>query len=211
MISQGLLGEARELARQNAHALYDAAARGERIVFLEPSCLSAVREDAPALLRGEEARKARVVGEACELFEDHLERACSSGGARLDLKPGPRNILLHGHCHQKAMGLLPPARALLSRIPSSALVDLDAGCCGMAGSFGYAREHYDVSRQIGERRLLPAARAMDAESVLVAAGVSCRQQVAHFTGVRALHPAELLQTLLPTASHEATKSTKHTK
>ena len=81
----------------------------------------------------------------------------------------------------------------------------------MAGSFGYAREHYDVSRQIGERRLLPAARAMDAESVLVAAGVSCRQQVAHFTGVRALHPAELLQTLLPTASHEATKSTKHTK
>ena len=196
MISQGLLEDARELALKNAEALYDAASRGERIVFLEPSCLSAVREDAPALLRGEDARKARVVAGACELFEDHLERAYASGRARLNVKSGPTSILLHGHCHQKAMGLLPPARALLSRVPSTKVVDLDAGCCGMAGSFGYAREHYEVSRQIGERRLLPAARSMEAGSVLVAAGVSCRQQVAHFTGVQALHPAQLFRSLL---------------
>jgi FAD/FMN-containing dehydrogenase/Fe-S oxidoreductase len=182
MISQGLLEDARELARQNTDALYDAAARGERIVFLEPSCLSAVR--------------------------DHLERALASGRARLDLRPGPASILLHGHCHQKAMGLLAPARALLSRVPDGKVVDLDAGCCGMAGSFGYAREHYEVSQQIGERRLLPAARGMGAGSVLVAAGVSCRQQVAHFTGVRALHSAELLRSLLPAASHAAATSTK---
>ena len=91
---------------------------------------------------------------------------------------------------------MPPARALLGRIPSSTVVDLDAGCCGMAGSFGYARAHYEVSRQIGERKLLPAARAMAPDGVLVAAGVSCRQQVAHFTGVRAQHPAELLASLL---------------
>jgi Fe-S oxidoreductase len=76
------------------------------------------------------------------------------------------------------------------------VVDLDAGCCGMAGSFGYAREHFDVSRQIGERRLLPAARALDADSVLVAAGVSCRHQVHDLAGVRALHPAELLRSLV---------------
>src|SRR5262249_60441781 len=98
--------------------------------------------------------------------------------------------------HQKAMGLLPPAKALLARIPSAIIVDLDAGCCGMAGSFGYAREHYDVSRAIGERKLLPAARAMSPDTVLVAAGTSCREQVRHFTGVRALHPAELLRSLM---------------
>src|SRR5712692_5140587 len=97
------------------------------------------------------------------------------------------------------MGLLPPTRALRSRSPSCAVVDLDAGGCGMAGSFGYAREHYDISRRIGERRLLPAARAMKDGTVLVAAGVSCRQQVAHFTGVRAVHPAVLLRSLIEEA------------
>jgi Fe-S oxidoreductase len=94
------------------------------------------------------------------------------------------------------MGLLPSARALLGRIPSCTVVDLDAGCCGMAGSFGYAREHYEVSRQIGERRLLPAARAMQPGGVLVASGTSCREQVQHFTGVKAVHPAVLLRSLL---------------
>ncbi|MBZ5558579.1 MAG: FAD-binding protein [Acidobacteriia bacterium] len=197
LVSQGLLDDARELADANASALYDAAARGEPIVFLEPSCLSAVREDAPALLRGEAQRKARVVAEACVLFEDYLERECQAGRVKIAWRSGPQTILLHGHCHQKAMGLLAPARALLSRIPETTVVDLDAGCCGMAGSFGYAREHYDVSRQIGERKLLPAARAMRAGSVLVASGVSCRQQVKHFTGVDATHPAELLRTLIP--------------
>ncbi len=132
------------------------------------------------------------------LFEEFLERSCQDDPSRLALQPGPTRLLLHGHCHQKAMGLLPPARALLSRIPSCTVVDLDAGCCGMAGSFGYTKEHYDVSRQIGERRLLPAARALKDGEVLVASGISCRQQVAHFTGVQATHPATLLRSLLST-------------
>jgi Fe-S oxidoreductase/FAD/FMN-containing dehydrogenase len=196
LISQGLLDEARALAMANAERLHETAARGEPIVFLEPSCLSAVREDAPSLLRGDAQRKARIVAGACVLFEDYLERTCQENPSRLPLQRGPSRLLLHGHCHQKAMGLLPPARALLARIPSCTVVDLDAGCCGMAGSFGYATEHYDVSRQIGERRLLPAARALKDGEVLVASGLSCRQQVAHFTGVHALHPATLLKRLL---------------
>jgi FAD/FMN-containing dehydrogenase/Fe-S oxidoreductase len=200
MISQGLLDGARAAAQANADALYDAASRGARIVFLEPSCLSAVREDAPALLRGDAQRKARVVADACLLFEDYVEQEWQAGRITVALQRGPATVLLHGHCHQKAMGLMPSARALLARIPSSTVVDLDAGCCGMAGSFGYAREHYDVSRQIGERKLLPAARAMGADAVLVAAGVSCRQQVAHFTGVAALHPAQLLASLVRSGS-----------
>src|SRR6185295_5510396 len=196
LISQGLLDEARRAAQENADALFEVATGGGRIVFLEPSCLSAVREDAPALLRGEAQRKARVVADACVLFEDYVEQEWQAGRIDLPIKAGPARVLLHGHCHQKAMGLMPSARGLLARIPSSSVIDLDAGCCGMAGSFGYTREHYDVSRQIGERKLLPAARAMGADGVLVAAGVSCRQQVAHFTGVRALHPAELLRSLI---------------
>ena len=196
LISQGLLDEARAAAQVNAEALFDAASRGERILFLEPSCLSAVREDAPALLRGEAQRRARIVGDACMLFEDYVEQEWQAGRISVDLKPGPATVLLHGHCHQKAMGLVPSTRALLARIPSCTVVALDAGCCGMAGSFGYAKEHYDVSRAIGERKLLPAARAMTPETVLVAPGTSCREQVAHFTGVTALHPAELLRSLL---------------
>ena len=196
LISQGLLDEARAAAQVNADALFEAASRGGRILFLEPSCLSAVREDAPALLRGEAQRRARSVGDACVLFEDYVEQEWQAGRIALNLRPGPATIMLHGHCHQKAMGLVPPTRALLSRIPSCTVVDLDAGCCGMAGSFGYAKEHYEVSRQIGERKLLPAARAMAPDAVLVAPGTSCREQVAHFAGVKALHPAQLLASLL---------------
>src|SRR5204863_1529483 len=92
-------------------------------------------------------------------------------------------------------GLLAPAMRLLGRIPGAHVVDLDAGCCGMAGSFGYVRENFDVSRAIGERRLLPAARALTADAVLVASGISCRHQVEDFTSVRAVHPAELLHSL----------------
>ena len=183
LISQGLLGAARAAAQVNADALHDAALRGERIVFLEPSCLSAVREDAPALLRGDAQRRARSVADACVLFEDYVEQEWQAGRIGLELKSGPSTVLLHGHCHQKAMGLVPPTRALLSRIPSSTVIDLDAGCCGMAGSFGYAREHYDVSQAIGERKLLPARAGVSRlDAALVAPGIPpCREQVAHFT------------------------------
>jgi Fe-S oxidoreductase len=94
------------------------------------------------------------------------------------------------------MGLLAPAKSLLERIPGADVLDLDAGCCGMAGSFGYSKEHYDVSRAIGERKLLPAARAMREGDVLAAAGTSCRHQVADLAGKQARHPVEILAELL---------------
>jgi FAD/FMN-containing dehydrogenase/Fe-S oxidoreductase len=203
LISQGLLGKARDRAARNAELLYALASRGRPLLFLEPSCLSAVREDAPDLLEGDARRKAQAVAQASTSFEAWLEQACASGAASLPLgRPGPQKILLHGHCHQKAMGLVAPARALLERLPGTTVVDLDAGCCGMAGSFGYVRDHFDVSRAIGERRLLPAARDMAAGTALVAAGTSCRHQVEDFTGVRAQHPAELLSTIAAEAGEE---------
>ncbi len=190
LISKGLLKKARAQALRNSESLYAAASAGKKIVFCEPSCLSAVREDAPSLLRGEDQKRARVVAAACLLFEEF------AADLPLSLKPGPAKILLHGHCHQKSMGLLPPAKALLEKIPGSTVVDLDAGCCGMAGSFGYSKEHFDVSRQIGERRLFPQVREKDPSSAVVAAGTSCRHQIHDFTHETAIHPAILLRSLI---------------
>jgi FAD/FMN-containing dehydrogenase/Fe-S oxidoreductase len=185
LISQGLLDEAKALAARNARLL-----GGELpLVMLEPSCLSSVAEDAQDLLRDEEQEAARAVGRRAVLFEEY------AAGLGLKLRPGPKRILLHGHCHQKSMGRLAAAKELLGRIPGAEVVDLDAGCCGMAGSFGYAKDKYDVSRAIAGRKLLPAARSMGEGDVLLAAGTSCRHQVADFAGVSARHPAELLAEL----------------
>ena len=191
-ISKGLLASAREMAARNADALYSDAEAGRPIVFCEPSCLSAVREDAPALLRGEARRKADAVARASVLFEEFVAARAS----RLALQSRPGAILLHGHCHQKAMGLVASSKALLSTIPNAQVVDLDAGCCGMAGSFGYAKGHYDVSQAIGERKLFPSIRAKAANAVVVAAGTSCRHQIHDFTGQSAVHPAVLLRGLI---------------
>ena len=196
LISQGLLSDARERAADTTRGLYPTAAAGTPIVVLEPSCLTALVDDVPDLVRGEAQQQARVVARACVLFEDYLERTLGDGRRSLSLASGPRDILLHGHCHQKSLGLVAPARALLERIPGARVTDLDAGCCGMAGSFGYAREHFDLSRQIGERRLLPAARALGPDGVLVATGTSCRHQVDDLADVKAVHPAVLLRSLI---------------
>jgi Fe-S oxidoreductase len=191
-ISKGLLDDARAMASRNTDLLFADAERGRPLIFCEPSCLSAVREDAPALLRGEARRRAEVVAKSSVLFEEFL----AGRRQQLALKAGPKTILLHGHCHQKSMSLLGPANALLAAIPNTTVVDLDAGCCGMAGSFGYAREHYEVSRAIGERKLFPAVRNKPDGAIVVAAGISCRHQIADFTGETAVHPAVLLAQLI---------------
>jgi FAD/FMN-containing dehydrogenase/Fe-S oxidoreductase len=190
MISKGLLRGATEQARGNNAALFDAASGGKRIVFCEPSCLSAMKEDVPALLRGEEQRRARLVADACVSFEE------LAAELPLKWKSGPQKILIHGHCHQKSMGLLPAAMGLLANIPGCQVIDSEAGCCGMAGSFGYSKGHYDVSRVIGERKLFPLVRAFGESAAVVAAGTSCRHQIHDFTGERAIHPALLLRSLL---------------
>jgi Fe-S oxidoreductase len=222
LISKGFLDEARQQAELVARALAPLAQKGIPIVFCEPSCYSAVRDDHPHLLRGALQERARIVAAACVTFEEWAANADQSGAARLsnttparvgstapslDTNQGsdraalpPTRILLHSHCHQKALVGTAPAMRLLSRIPGCLVTDLDSGCCGMAGSFGYEREHYDVSRAIGERRLLPAVRERPIGSTVVAAGFSCRQQIAHFTGTAPFHPAVLLTLLQADAS-----------
>ena len=134
-----LLGEARESVATLVEGLFPIARGGRKILFLEPSCLSAVKEDAASLLRGEQREKAQAVADAAILFDEF------AAALDLPLRAGPKKILLHGHCHQKSMGMLQASVALLAKIPGASVVDLDAGCCGMAGSFGYSAEHYDIS------------------------------------------------------------------
>jgi Fe-S oxidoreductase len=190
LISQGLLEGARAQAAKIVDGLWPVANRGGKILFLEPSCLSALKDDVPSLLRGEQQTRARTVAASCVLFEEF------AAGLDLKLSAGPKRVLLHGHCHQKSMGLLDASKSLLAKIPGAVVIDLDAGCCGMAGSFGYTSEHYDVSVSIANRKLLPAVKAMQPGDVLAAPGTSCRHQVADLGGVAAQHPAVLIRDLL---------------
>jgi Fe-S oxidoreductase len=110
------------------------------------------------------------------------------------LRSGPsQNITFHGHCHQKAVVGTTATVGLLRRLPGAQVKELDAGCCGMAGSFGFEAEHYELSMRIGELRLFPEIRAEHPDTVLTATGISCRQQVGHGTGRRARHPLEIVR------------------
>ncbi|WP_406691377.1 FAD-linked oxidase C-terminal domain-containing protein [Saccharopolyspora sp. ID03-671] len=180
-ISKGLLPRAEEVAGKLVSTLVPEAERGVRIVGCEPSCVSTLRDEHPKLLGD-----SRVAGSA-GLVEDLLAEALDDG--TLTPRRGPEKVLFHGHCHQKAvLGTASSARVLRSL---SEVEVLDAGCCGMAGSFGFETEHYEMSMTIGGQRLFPAIEDAP-EATVAATGVSCRQQVAHGTGRQARHPVELL-------------------
>jgi Fe-S oxidoreductase len=187
LISKGMLGAARAHAAWNVERLYPWAEAGVAIVGLEPSCLLTLRDEYVDLLRTDAAR---TVAAQSLLFEEFLERE-RGRGLTLPFAARDRKALLHGHCHQKALvGTAPTVAAL--RWAGFDVSEVDSGCCGMAGSFGFEREHYDVSVRLGNRRLAPAVRAAGADVVLVAPGISCRQQIEHLTGRQAKHPAEAL-------------------
>jgi Fe-S oxidoreductase len=192
LISKGMLEAAREHAAYNVERLAPYARRGVAIVGLEPSCLLTLRDEYVDLLRTDDAR---VVAEQSALLEQFLLRE-RERGLTLPFSGHGRKALLHGHCHQKAMvGTVPTVAAL--RWAGYEVSEVDSGCCGMAGSFGFEREHYDLSVSLGNRRLAPAVKAAPAETEVVAPGISCRQQIAHLAGRRALHPAEALRRALP--------------
>ncbi|HYH89477.1 MAG TPA: heterodisulfide reductase-related iron-sulfur binding cluster, partial [Solirubrobacteraceae bacterium] len=137
----------------------------------------------------------RGVAERTKLVEELLVEAIDDGALRLkDL--GPRRILFHGHCHQKALAGTASTVELLRRIPNTEVVELDAGCCGMAGSFGFEKEHYELSMRIGGMRLFPAVRREPAATLIAATGVSCRQQITHGTGRSARHPVQIVRDAL---------------
>ncbi|MEZ4518790.1 MAG: FAD-linked oxidase C-terminal domain-containing protein, partial [Chloroflexota bacterium] len=193
-LSKGLLSEAREAADLTLEALMPCADSGLPIVGLEPSSLLTLRDEYLYLL-GDDVRASRVAAQALT-FEEFVAHEAVAGRLDVEFKREARRLLLHGHCHQKALIGTGPARAALSLPPGYTVEEVDSGCCGMAGSFGYEAEHYDVSMAMAERRLLPAVRSADEETIIVAAGVSCRQQIAHGSERTALHPAQVLRQAL---------------
>jgi Fe-S oxidoreductase len=164
--------------------------RGVPLVGLEPSCLLTLRDEFLALLPGEEtARTAR----AALTFEEFLGQERAAGRLRLALHSLPQSrAVLHGHCHQKAFGLLSGVTAALQMVPGLEVETLGGSCCGMAGTFGYEARHVDVSTQMAERTLLPAVRRAAPESLLVADGFSCQHQIHAGTGRTAVHVARVL-------------------
>ena len=192
--SKGMLDQ----AKRQASGLVDALAGTEGpIAGVEPSCVLTLGDEHRALLGADDPRVADVAGRA-RLVDELLVEAIDDGALTLrdDAWPAGRRILYHGHCHQKAEVGTAATVALLSRIPGAEVVEVDAGCCGMAGSFGFEAEHYEVSMRVGEDRLFPAVRAEPEGTVIAATGVSCRQQIAHGTTRRAHHPVELIRAAL---------------
>ncbi len=194
-LSKGMLREARQIAGRVLDALEAAGLDGLPVIFLEPSELSAVVDDYAALLPDHRDRVAHLAARATSLEQFLVDRA-AAGRLELAFSPGKREVLFHGHCHQKALFGTRAAHDLLALVPGTTVREVDSGCCGMAGSFGYETEHVVLSFRIGERRLLPAVRAAGRETWIVAAGVSCRQQILDGAGRRARHPAEFLAAAL---------------
>jgi len=196
MLSNGLAGQARQNAQINVERLAGFAQRGVPIVGCEPSCLLMLREDYLDLLPGSD--NAKKVAQNSFLIEELLLNAAAADGSQggeaplgLKFRPAQQSLLVHGHCHQQAAVGLAPTLDLLDWVPGYDTQALDAGCCGMAGSFGYKAEHYDISMAIGERVLFPAVRQQP-DTGIVVSGISCRQQVLHGTGRTARHPVQWL-------------------
>ncbi|HYL34047.1 MAG TPA: FAD-linked oxidase C-terminal domain-containing protein [Stellaceae bacterium] len=188
-LSVGLTVEAKEEARRTIAALKPFVARGVPIVGLEPSCLLTLRDEFPALLPGEDST---ALAKASMLFEEFIAVEATAGRFKLALKPLADKAVLHTHCHQKAFGTAPASAAALKLIPGLAIETFESTCCGMAGAFGYEAEHYDMSLKIGELSVLPNVRAASPDTLVVAAGISCRCQIGDGVGRDALHPAQVL-------------------
>jgi Fe-S oxidoreductase len=187
MLSKGFLTDARKLARDGITKLDRHASAGVPILGLEPSCILSLADEWPELVPGPAAKR---VAAAAELADGWLARQVREG-LSLELPARPGRVLLHPHCHQKALVGSKGTVEALKLAGGPDVTVLDAGCCGMAGMFGYEREHYDVSVKIANLELVPALNANPAAAV-IATGTSCRHQIRDLTGRPALHPLEVL-------------------
>ena len=169
----------------------------EPLVGVEPSAILSFRDEYPDLVPDPLVARARSLAGNTLLLDEFLARAATAGRIGADaFTDEPRRVLVHGHCHQKALSAVEHTVTALSLPRNYAVEVIPSGCCGMAGSFGYEREHYDVSMRIGELVLFPAVRAAAADAILAAPGTSCRHQILDGTDRRALHPAEILHAAL---------------
>jgi Fe-S oxidoreductase len=188
-LAVGLVDEARREIERTLAALTPFAGRGVPIIGLEPSCLFSFRDEVPALIKSDAARK---VADQAVLFEEFLASEAKAGRLDLPFKPAKKRALLHGHCHQKSFDVMPAVQAALKLVPDLEVESIESSCCGMAGSFGYHADTIEVSRAMGELSLLPAVRKAPADAVIVADGTSCRHQIRDGAGREAIHVALVL-------------------
>ena len=188
-LSVGLVEEARREAERSVTALAPLAERGAPVIGLEPSCVLGFRDEIPALLGTDAARR---LASRMLTFEEYIAREAQAGAFTLPAAPVAGKALLHGHCHQKSFGLMGAVEATLALVPGLAVEAVESSCCGMAGAFGYGADTIDVSLQMAELSLLPAVRAAAVDTLVVAAGTSCRHQIADGAARAALHPARVL-------------------
>jgi FAD/FMN-containing dehydrogenase/Fe-S oxidoreductase len=185
---------ARREARRLLDALLPAVERGVSVVGLEPSCLLGLRDEYLVMGLGPQAE---VLAAQALTFEEFLVREKQTGRLALMLAPrDPATVLLHGHCHQKAFDVVRPVQQVLGWVPGLKVETIESSCCGMAGAFGFAAEHYETSIAMGELSLLPAVRNAPANAIVVADGTSCRHQIHDGTGRTALHVARVLDQAL---------------
>ena len=189
-LAAGMVDEARAEASRTLAALKPYVARGVPVVGLEPSCLLGLRDEFRSLLPGADSA---ALANAALMFEEFLVREHEAGRLQLPLR-GSRHAkaLVHGHCHQKAFGVMPAVTAALGLVPGLRVETVPSSCCGMAGAFGFDARHIDVSLKMAEAALLPAVRDADEQTVVVADGTSCRHQIRDGAQRDALHVARVL-------------------
>jgi FAD/FMN-containing dehydrogenase/Fe-S oxidoreductase len=192
-LSKGLLEQARELAKKNIALFGNVITEETPLIGVEPSSILTFRDEYPDLLRGEEKEKAKRIASNTFMIEEFLAKELDAGRIDTTLFKDQKSLIkLHGHCQQKALSSLVPVKKILTRLGNNEVHLIPSGCCGMAGSFGYEKEHFDLSMQIGELVLFPTVRKQAQDVVIAAAGTSCRHQIKDGTGRKALHPVEII-------------------
>ena len=193
-LASGMVDEARSEARRLLEAVRPYVSRGIPIIGLEPSCLLTLRDEYRSMLPGDETE---ALAQHAMLLEEFLAAQQQQGKLQLKLKPlAARRVLVHGHCHQKAFATMSAMQQTLKLIPDLEVEVIDSGCCGMAGAFGYEANHYELSMKMADLDLLPAVRAAEADTMLVANGTSCRHQIEDGAQRTARHIACILQDAL---------------
>lgn len=192
-LSKGLLKKARRFADFNIELLSPYAQKQIPVVGIEPSALLSLRDEYKDLCSEELAEQAASLAVHCYTIDEFLCREADQGHISKEQFSGtPQKIYLHGHCHQKALSSVNFTTRMLSLVKGNEISEIECGCCGMAGSFGYEKEHYDLSMAIGELKLFPAVRAAEPEAIIAAPGTSCRHQIWDGTARKALHPVDIL-------------------
>jgi Fe-S oxidoreductase len=196
-LSKGLLKDARNFAESNVEALAPLITSETPLVGIEPSAILSFRDEYPVLVGENYRERAAAMKNNCLMVDELIAKAIDADLIDSSLFHVETKVIrLHGHCHQKALSSLATTVRML-QLPTNYTVRLiPSGCCGMAGSFGYEKEHYEISMQIGELVLFPAVRNEGTESLIAAPGTSCRHQIFDGTGRRALHPVEILRAAL---------------